>query len=36
MSCNRFWRIDESGLESLQEPYRRNYAVRIAISSLAF
>ena len=36
MSCSSFWRIDDLGLESLQEPYGRNYAVRIAINSLAF
>ena len=36
MSCSNFWRIDDSGLESLQELYGRNYAVRIAINSLAF
>ena len=31
-----FWRIGDSGLESLQEAYGRNYTVRIAINSLAF
>ena len=36
MSCSSFWRIDDSGLESHQEPYGRIYAVRIAIHSLAF
>ena len=35
MSSSSFWRIGDSGLESLQEPYGRNYAVRIAIYSLA-
>ena len=36
MSYSSFWRIDDSGLESLQEPDERNYAVLIAINSLAF
>ena len=30
MSCSSFWRIDDSGLESFQEQYGQNYAVRIA------
>ena len=31
MSCSSVSRIDDSGLESLQEPYGQNYAVRIAV-----
>ena len=35
MSYSSFWRIGDSERESLQEPYGRNYAVFIAINSLA-
>ena len=31
MSCNNVWRVDDSGLGSLQEPYGQKYAVRIAV-----
>ena len=31
MSCSSFWRIDDSGFESLQKAYGQNYAVRIAV-----